>query len=121
MKVILAAMALLASGAALAEGPDVSQDPMGMTGQLVFLGGFLVIFYFLLWRPQSKRQKEHKNLMGNLAAGDEVITAGGMLGKVIKVTEEYVVIEVAANIQFPVQKVAVTAVLPKGTIKEVKA
>ena len=48
MKVILAAMALLASGAAFAEGPAVSQDPMGMTGQLVFLGGFLVIFYFLL-------------------------------------------------------------------------
>ncbi|MBE0484249.1 MAG: preprotein translocase subunit YajC [Bacterioplanes sp.] len=118
MKMILAAMALLASGTALADG---GAQPMGVTGQLVFLGGFLLIFYFLLWRPQSKRQKEHKNLISALAKGDEVVTAGGMLGKVTKVTDDFVVIEVADGVQFPVQKVAISAALPKGTIKEVKA
>jgi preprotein translocase subunit YajC len=60
-------------------------------------------------------------LIAELAKNDEVVTAGGMLGKVTKVTDEFVVVEVADGVQFPVQKVAVTAVLPKGTIKEVKA
>src|SRR5690554_7460400 len=78
MKYFLAALALATSNLALAEGS--AADPMGVTGQLIFLGGFLVIFYFLLWRPQSKRQKEHKNLISGLAKGDEVVTAGGILG-----------------------------------------
>lgn len=120
MKAILAALALTVSGVAFAEGGAASQ-PMGVTGQLVFLGGFLLIFYFLLWRPQSKRQKEHKNLISGLAKGDEVVTAGGMLGKITKVTDDFIVIEVADGVQLPVQKIAVTAALPKGTIKDVKA
>lgn len=120
MKAILAALALTASGVAFAEGGAAAQ-PMGVTGQLVFLGGFLLIFYFLLWRPQSKRQKEHKNLISGLAKGDEVVTAGGMLGKITKVTDDFIVIEVADGVQLPVQKIAVTAALPKGTIKDVKA
>lgn len=119
MKAILAALALATSQLAYAEG--AAPAPMGVTGQLVFLGGFLLIFYFLLWRPQSKRQKEHKNLISELAKGDEVVTAGGMLGKVTKVTEDFIVIEVADGVQLPIQKVAVTAALPKGTIKDVKA
>ncbi|WP_263866237.1 preprotein translocase subunit YajC [Thalassolituus marinus] len=121
MKAILAALALTTSSMALAEGGAAPAEPMGMMGQLIFLGGFLVIFYFLLWRPQSKRQKEHKNLIGGLAKGDEVVTAGGMLGKVIKVTDDFVVIEVSDGVQLPIQKVAVTAALPKGTIKDLKA
>jgi preprotein translocase subunit YajC len=116
MKALFAVMALTFSGFAMAEGAEA---PMGITGQLVFLGGFLLIFYFLLWRPQSKRQKEHKNLITNLTKGDEVVMAGGMLGKVTKVTEDFVVMEVANGIELPVQKVAVTMVLPKGTIKDV--
>ncbi|MCT7357652.1 MAG: preprotein translocase subunit YajC [Thalassobium sp.] len=121
MKAILAALALTTSGLAMADGAAAAQQPMGITGQLVFLGGFLLIFYFLLWRPQSKRQKEHKNLIGGLSKGDEVVTAGGMLGKITKVTDDFVVIEVADGVQLPVQKVAITAALPKGTIKDVKA
>lgn len=120
MKAILAALALTTSGVAMAEGGAAAQ-PMGVTGQLVFLGGFLLIFYFLLWRPQSKRQKEHKNLIAGLAKGDEVVTAGGVLGKVTKVTDDFIVIEVADGVNLPVQKVAVTAALPKGTIKDLKA
>lgn len=119
MKALLAILALTTSSVALADG--AAAQPMGVTGQLVFLGGFLLIFYFLLWRPQSKRQKEHRNLIAGLAKGDEVVTAGGLLGKVVKVAEDFVVIEVAEGVTFPVQKTAVTAALPKGTIKDVKA
>jgi len=111
-------MALTVSSVALAEGAP-AEGPMGAMGQMIFLGGFLLIFYFLLWRPQSKRQKEHKELIGNLAKGDEVVMAGGMLGRVTKVTEDFVVLEVGSGIELPVQKVAVTMVLPKGTIKDV--
>lgn len=120
MKALLAVMAMTFSTFAMAEG-GAGDAPMGVTGQLIFLGGFLLIFYFLLWRPQAKRQKEHKELIGALAKGDEVVTAGGMLGKVIKVTDDFVVIEVGNGIQMPVQKVAVAMALPKGTIKDVLA
>ena len=90
-------------------------------GNLILLGGFIVIFYFLMWRPQNKRQKEHKALLGDLAKGDEVATAGGLIGKVVKVNDDFLLIEVANDVQLPVQKSAVTAALPKGTIKGIKA
>ncbi|SAH97047.1 secreted protein [Bordetella ansorpii] len=80
-----------------------------------------VILYFLMIRPQMKRQKEHRNLVAALAKGDEVVTASGVLGKVSKVTDSYVTIEIADLAEKPVevimQKTAVTTVLPKGTIK----
>jgi preprotein translocase subunit YajC len=121
MKYLLAVFAVAASQLSFAEGPAVGADSMGVMGQLIFLGGFLVIFYFLLWRPQSKRQKEHRNLVSTLSAGDEVVTAGGMVGKIVKVTDDFVVLEVSDGVKLPVQKSAVTAALPKGTVKELKA
>ena len=79
------------------------------------------ILYFLAIRPQMKRQKEHKALLAGLAKGDEVISAGGLLGKVSKVADNYVTVEVAELADKPVeilmQKSSVSAVLPKGTIK----
>ncbi|MEJ2090193.1 MAG: preprotein translocase subunit YajC [Gammaproteobacteria bacterium] len=84
---------------------------------LLFLGGFVLIFYFLLWRPQSKRRKEHQALMTGLAKGDEVVTAGGIVGLVNKVEDDFVKIQVASNIELRVQKSAVGATLPKGTLK----
>lgn len=119
MKHVLTLLALAVPSLAQAADP-APEGSMGMVGQLVFLGGFLVIFYFLLWRPQAKRQKEHKNLMEAIAAGDEVVTSGGILGKVNKVSDDFVVLEVLDGVQFPVQKAAVTAVLPKGTMKALK-
>lgn len=119
MKALLAVLAVVFPALAMAEGAPA--EPMGMMGQMVFLGGFLLIFYFLLWRPQQKRQKEHKSLVDGLAKGDEIVTAGGMMGKVIKVTDDFVVVEVGAGIQFPVQKLAVASALPKGTIKDLMA
>jgi preprotein translocase subunit YajC len=76
-----------------------------------------VVMYFIMIRPQQKRQKEMKTMMDALAKGDEVITVGGVLGRVSKVTDAYVTIEVAAGTEIVVQKNAVTTLLPKGTLK----
>lgn len=86
----------------------------------IFLGGFILIFYFMLIRPQSKRAKEHKALIQGIGKGDEVITAGGILGKVTKVDEQYVSVTVADNVDLKMQKSSVSAVLPKGTIKSIE-
>lgn len=78
-----------------------------------------VVLYFLMIRPQMKRQKEQKAMMEALAKNDEVITVGGILGRVTKVTEGYVTVEIADNTEVVIQKSAVTMLLPKGTIKTV--
>ncbi len=97
-------------------------DLGSLTGLLPIVLMF-VILYFLMIRPQMKRQKEHKNLVAALAKGDEVITAGGMLGKVTKVTDAYIGVEVTALAEKPVeillQRTAVQTVLPKGTMKQI--
>ncbi len=84
---------------------------------LLFLGGFVLIFYFLLWRPQSKRRKEHAALMGGLSKGDEVVTSGGIVGQINKVEDDFVKLQVSNNLEVRVQKSAVGATLPKGTLK----
>lgn len=76
-----------------------------------------VVFYFLLIRPQQKRQKEHKALVSNLKKGDEVLTNGGILGKVSKVGENYISVDVAEGVAIKLQAGAVAQVLPKGTLK----
>lgn len=76
-----------------------------------------VLFYFMLIRPQQKRQKQHREMVSNLSAGDEVVTSGGVLGRVTQVTEQYIGVEVAKGVEIRVQKNAVGAVLPKGTVK----
>lgn len=97
-----------AAGAATA-GPDL----MGMLPLVVIF----VLFYFMLIRPQMKRAKEQKNMMDALQKGDEVVTTGGLLGKVVKVSESYVSVEIADNLIVTVQKPAIATLLPKGTIK----
>lgn len=87
--------------------------------QFVILGGFVVIFYFIIWRPQSKRAKEHKSLIESVGKGDEVMTTGGLMGKVTKIDDLYVAIEVSENVVLKMQKSSVAAVLPKGTIKSI--
>jgi len=76
-----------------------------------------VVMYFLMIRPQQKRAKEQRAMMDALAKGDEVVTAGGILGKVSKVNDTYVTVEVAANTEIVVQKASITTLLPKGTLK----
>ena len=78
-----------------------------------------VVMYFLMIRPQQKRAKEQKQMIDALTRGDEVVTAGGLLGKVARVTEAHVVLEVASNVEIVVQKNAITMLLPKGTLKDI--
>jgi preprotein translocase subunit YajC len=100
---------------AYAQSAGTSETLMSLAPLVIIFG----VFYFLLIRPQSKRQKEHKELIGNLSTGDEVTTAGGMLGKVTEVKDDFVKIQVADNVVVTVQKHTVGAVMPKGTIKSV--
>jgi preprotein translocase subunit YajC len=76
-----------------------------------------VIFYFLMIRPQMKRQKEHRNMVSALAKGDEVVSNGGIAGRVDEVGESFLTVEIAPNVKIKLQKGAVSQVLPKGTLK----
>ncbi|MGH8728861.1 MAG: preprotein translocase subunit YajC [Burkholderiales bacterium] len=78
-----------------------------------------VLLYFLLIRPQTKRAKEHRTMLENLQKGDEVVTAGGALGRITRIGDQYVSLEIANNVEIQVQKPAIQSVLPKGTIKNV--
>lgn len=80
---------------------------------------FIGVFYFLIIRPQSKRAKEHKNLLDNLGLGDEIVTAGGIVGKVKQLRDQFIVIEVAENSQITLQKSSIAQVLPKGSIDNI--
>lgn len=97
----------------------VAGAPGGEYMQFLLLGGFLVIFYLMIWRPQAKRAKEQKNLLSNLQKGDEVVTSGGIAGKINKVTDDFVVIEVSSTVELKIQKGAIAATLPKGTLKAI--
>jgi preprotein translocase subunit YajC len=84
---------------------------------LIMLGIFFVVFFFLVIRPQMKRAKEHRNMVSSLAKGDEVITSGGLAGRIDDIGESFISVEIADGVRIKVQKQAVTAVLPKGTLK----
>ncbi len=106
---------LFISNAYADAGAPAPQD--GGIMQFLPLIALLAVFYFLILRPQQKRAKEHKSMMDALQKGDEVVTIGGILGKVTKVGEENVGVEIADNVVVQVQKAAIQNVLPKGTIK----
>lgn len=99
---------------AYAAAPAGQPDPI--MGMLPFIVIF-VLFYFMLIRPQIKRAKEQKKMLEALQKGDEVVAAGGLLGKVVKVGDQYVNLEVADGVVVAVQKPSIQAVLPKGTLK----
>ena len=112
-------MSLLISNAYAQAAPGGAQG--GGFEMLIMLAVFGLIFYFMLYRPQAKRVKDHKNLVASLGKGDEVLTQGGMVGKITKVNDEKDFIEVALNdsTNIILQKSAVSAVLPKGTMKSI--
>jgi len=87
------------------------------TQMLLMFGVMGVFMYFMMIRPQMKRQKETKAMLEALKVGDEVVSAGGILGKIVKVSEAYITLEIAGNTQIVVQRAAVATLLPKGTIK----
>lgn len=108
---------MLISNAFAQAAPAAAQDPMSsITGMLPLIFMFVVL-YFLMIRPQQKKAKEHKALLAGLAKGDEVVTQGGIVGKVTKVGENYVSVEIAEGTEVVVQKPSIGLVLPKGTLK----
>jgi len=88
---------------------------------LIMMAVMFAFMYFVIIRPQRKRQKEHQNLVSAIAKGDEVVMTSGIIGKILKVDENYVVIETGNSVELKFQKVAIHAVLPKGTIKSIDA
>jgi preprotein translocase subunit YajC len=83
----------------------------------IMIGAILFLGYFMLIRPQNKRAKEHRELLNQLKKGDEVITTGGILAKIVNLDEQYIKVSPADGVEINIQKAAVTAVLPKGTLK----
>jgi len=102
------AMAQAAGGAA------PGSSPMGM---IIMIGGFIAIMYFMMIRPQQKKQKEHQAMLGKLATGDEVILAGGILGRIVELGDQFLTIEIADNVRVKVQRFQVSTLVPKGTLK----
>ena len=107
-------MSLIAT--AHAQTPSVAPGGGGLS-QILILVAFVVVFYFLLIRPQQKRAKEHAQLLAKLAPADEVVTAGGIVGRVIEVADAFVTVEIADNVRIKVQRSQISSLLPKGTYK----
>ena len=99
---------------ALAAAPEGQANPITSLLPLVFI---FVVFYFLLIRPQSKKAKAHKQMVETLAKGDEIVTNGGLLGKLSKVGDNFVEVELAEGMTVKLQRNAIANVMPKGTIK----
>ena len=103
---------------AWAEAPAAGAPPQGSPFvTLIMLGVLFAAFYFVVIRPQAKRAKEHKAMIAALAKGDEVVTGGGVLGRVTELGDGIITVEIAKGVEIKVQRPAVQTVLPKGTIK----
>ncbi len=102
-----------------AAAPAASQQGGGM-GFMFTMVLMIVVFYFLLIRPQNKKAKEHRELVGRLGKGDEVITGGGIVGKIIDVSDQYITVQIADGVDIIVQRHHVGVVLPKDTIKSLR-
>ncbi|WP_297325771.1 preprotein translocase subunit YajC [Nitrosomonas sp.] len=105
---------------AFAQAAAPAQSDASSLISLLPMVGILVIFYFLLIRPQSKRAKEHKQMVEALQRGDEVITNGGILGLVVNVSEGYVIVEIAPSVEVTLQRSSVQTLLPKGTLRSIE-
>lgn len=104
---------------AWAQAPAAAPQGGGIESMLLILAMFAVL-YFLMIRPQMKRAKEHKAMVDALQKGDEIITAGGMLGRITRVDDQYVSVALAEGVEVQMQRAAVQTVLPKGTIKTIQ-
>ena len=105
---------LISAAHAQAAQPQQPDLFSGLFLPMIFLA---VVFYLLIIRPQSKRTKEHKSMLGDLAKGDEIATTGGLIGKVVKIGENFIEIQVADEVNVRIQKHAVANLMPKGTLK----
>lgn len=107
-------MKLLISDALAQNGEP---PPGGSMSILIFMGLIFVLFYFMAIRPQQKRAKEQREMVSALKKGDEIVTNGGTLGKITRVSDDFITLEVAAGVEIRVQRQAVQMMVPKGTVK----
>lgn len=115
----LACASLLMSDAWATNGAAPAAAPTGdPLASLILPIGLIVLFYFFLIRPQSKRHKQHKEMVAALQKGEEVVTTGGLLGRITNVGDNFITLEISKDVSIHVQRNSVQAVMPKGTIKE---
>ena len=110
-------MSFFISDAMAQAAPAAAQQQPGLLEALFPFIILFIVFYFLLIRPQSKRAKEHKAMVSALSKGDEIISQGGVYGKITEVSEDYLQVEIADNVEVKLQRAAIASLLPKGTIK----
>ena len=92
--------------------------PGGGYELFIMIGIFFVIMYFMIIRPQQKRQKDHQKLISSLSKGDEVVTSGGMMGKILKIGDNSIQVEISEGVAIKLQKNSISSVLPKGSLKQ---
>ena len=97
---------------------EAAQQP-SLMANLLMIAVFVAIFYFLIWRPQSKRAKEHRALVDSLGVGSEVVFAGGLMGKITKIEGDFAVVELSRGVEVKVQRACVISVLPEGTLNNI--
>ncbi|MCU4323626.1 preprotein translocase subunit YajC [Acinetobacter schindleri] len=97
---------------------EAAQQPSLMANFLM-IAVFVAIFYFLIWRPQSKRAKEHRALIESLGVGSEVVFAGGLMGRITKIEGDFAVVELNRGVEVKVQRASVVSVLPEGTLNNI--
>ncbi len=97
----------------------MEQSPTFFDPTLFLLFGFMILIYFLMIRPENKRRKTHQEMLSSLEVGNEVVTAGGILGKVSKISDQYIELSISDNTKIKVQKTSLSTVLPKGTLKAI--
>tara|TARA_B110000003_G_C16213828_1_gene364525 strand:+ start:231 stop:524 length:294 start_codon:yes stop_codon:yes gene_type:complete len=97
----------------------MEQSPTFFDPTLFLLFGFMILIYFLMIRPENKRRKTHQEMLSSIELGEEIVTAGGILGKVSKITDQYLELSISENTKIKVQKTSISAVLPKGTLKSI--
>ena len=105
---------------AVAEASAASSQQADPLMSLILPIGLVVLFYFFLIRPQSKRQKEQRQMIADLQKGEEILTSGGILGKITDIKDDFITLEIGNSVTLTVQKNAVQTIMPKGTIKELK-
>ena len=97
----------------------MEESPTFFDPTLFLLFGFMILIYFLMIRPENKRRKTHQEMFSSLDLGNEVVTAGGLLGKVSKISDQYIELSIADNTKIKIQKTSISTVLPKGTLKSI--
>ena len=97
----------------------MEQSPTFFDPTLFLLFGFMILIYSLMIRPENKRRKTHQEMLSSLEVGEEIVTAGGILGKISKITDQYLELSISDNTKIKVQKTSISAVLPKGTLKSI--